>query len=87
MWNASLAFKIGEFVINLHDKERLKHIFERQLYGLAPTEIIYRIALNFLLGFDKNHEIDASHFRKLDALKYAKAGTLREKIDELFGEG
>lgn len=68
------------------DKERLKHIFERQLYGLAPTEIIYRIALNFLLGFDKEHEIDDSHFRKLDALEYAKAGTLQEKIDELFDD-
>lgn len=32
--------------------ERLKHIFEKQVYGLAPTEIIYRIATAFILGFD-----------------------------------
>ena len=31
-------------------------------------------------------EIDDSHFRKLDALEYAKAGTLQEKIDELFDD-
>lgn len=32
--------------------ERLKHIFEKQVFGLAPTEIIYKIAVNFILGFD-----------------------------------
>ena len=68
------------------ESARLKHIFERQLYGLAPTEIIYRIATNFLLGFDKDHEIDARHFQCLDALPYAKEGTLSQKLDEVFGE-
>lgn len=35
------------------DEVRLQHIFEKQVYGLAPTEIIYRIALSYILGFAK----------------------------------
>ena len=68
-------------------KERLKHIFEKQVYGLAPTEIIYKIATNFILGFDEDVEIEKHNFRQVDALPYAKAGTLNEKLDELFGDG
>ena len=65
--------------------ERLKHIFANQVYGLAPTEIIYRIALRFILGFDKDNSITEHNFRQADALVYSKEGTLQEKIDELFG--
>ncbi len=65
--------------------ERLRHIFARQVYGLAPTEIIYRIATNFILGFRDEIPIDVHNFRKLDALEYAKAGTLEQKLDEVFG--
>lgn len=66
-------------------KQRLEHIFAKQVYGLAPTEIIYRIALNFILGFDENAEIKQHNLRMLDALPYAKDGTLSEKLDEVFG--
>lgn len=63
-------------------QKRLEHIFEKQVYGLAPTEIIYRIALNYITGFKKG---EFSHnFRKLDALRYAKEGTLHKKIEELY---
>lgn len=65
--------------------ERLQHIFAKQVYGLAPTEIIYRIALRFILGFDKDNSITEHNFRQADALVYSKEGTLQEKIDELFG--
>lgn len=37
------------------DNARLEHIFAKQVYGLAPTEIIYRIAISYILGFAKNH--------------------------------
>ncbi len=67
-------------------KERLKHIFEKQVYGLAPTEIIYKIATSFILGFDADVEISKHNFRQVDALPFAKDGTLQEKLDELFGE-
>ncbi len=66
--------------------DRLKHIFENQVYGLAPTEIIYKIATNYILGFDENMHITKHNFRHLDALPYAKDGSLNEKLDELFGE-
>lgn len=65
--------------------ERLRHIFNKQVYGLAPTQIIYRIALSFILGFDENASIKEHNLRMLDALPYAKDGTLSEKLDELFG--
>ncbi|MBR5099558.1 MAG: hypothetical protein IK091_10105 [Spirochaetales bacterium] len=66
--------------------ERLRHIFEKQVYGLAPTEIIYRIATNFILGFDKDVEITKHNFRQVDALPYAKEGNLDALLDDLFGE-
>lgn len=67
------------------DTERLQHIFAKQVYGLAPTEIIYKIATSFILGFDKDLNISQNNFRQVDALEYAKQGTLQQKIDELFG--
>ena len=67
-------------------KERLKHIFAHQVYGLAPTEIIYRIATNYILGFADGNEKIVHNFKQLDALPYAKNGTLKEKLDELFGD-
>ena len=66
-------------------KERLENIFEKQVYGLAPSEIIYRIATNYILGFSKEHNGKQYNFRMCDALPYAKDGTLSEKLDELFG--
>ncbi|MBQ8972468.1 MAG: DEAD/DEAH box helicase family protein [Clostridia bacterium] len=66
--------------------ERLRHIFAKQVYGLAPTEIIYKIATNFILGFDQNVTITEHHFRLIDALEYAKAGTLEEELDRVFGK-
>ena len=50
--------------------------------GLAPTEIIYRIAMRFLLGFDDGIVINNHHLRRLDALACAKDGTLGEKIED-----
>ena len=66
--------------------DRLRHIFAQQVYGLAPTEIIYKIATNFILGFDRNVEIKDHNFRLLDTLEYAKAGTLEEELDKVFGK-
>ncbi len=68
-------------------EERLKHIFEKQVYGLAPTEIIYKIATSYILGFDEDVIITKHNFRQFDALPYAKEGTLKQALDELYGEG
>lgn len=69
-----------------NDNDRLQHIFEKQVFGLAPTEIIYKIATNFILGFDFGNKIKHNNFRKLDSLEYAKNGTLEQKLDEVFPE-
>ena len=66
--------------------ERLRHIFANQVYGLAPTEIIYQIAKNFILGFTDDVAIEKHNLRLLDSLEYAKAETLEAKLDEVFGK-
>ena len=65
--------------------ERLRHIFAKQVYGLAPTEIIYQIAKNFILGFADDAAIEKHNLKLLDALEYAKTETLEAKLDEVFG--
>ena len=67
-------------------KDRLKHIFENQVFGLAPTEIIYKIATSFILGFDEDVTITKHNFKQLDALPYAKEGTLKQKLEEIYGD-
>ncbi len=67
-------------------EERLKHIFEKQVYGLAPTEIIYKIATNYILGFDEKFIINRHNFRQADALEYAKNGTLEQFLDKIYKE-
>ena len=64
--------------------DRLNHIFAKQVYGLAPTEIIYRIATNYILGFNDDLKIEKYNLKKLDSLKYAKEGNLEKKLEEIF---
>lgn len=66
------------------DNARLAHIFEKQVYGLAPTEIIYRIALRYILGFNSDSSNFKHNLRCLDALPYAQEGSLEQKLDEIF---
>ncbi|UXZ05674.1 Eco57I restriction-modification methylase domain-containing protein [Moraxella nasicaprae] len=69
------------------DKARLKHIFANQVYGFAPSEIIYNIAKNFILGLDKAGEFDHSHIVHLDTTPYAKGELdFNEKLTEIFGK-
>ncbi len=65
--------------------ERLRHIFERQVYGCAPSEIIHKIVLRYLLGFDGDAKIDATHIVCFDTLPAAKAGTMKDTLQKLFG--
>lgn len=66
------------------ESQRLNHIFEKQVYGLAPTEIIYRIALSFILGFSDNVHIARHNLRQCDVLPYAQDGTLSDKLNDVF---
>lgn len=62
--------------------ERLRHIFIAQVYGLAPTEIIYRIAANYILGC--GIDINSHNLHKANALDTAKADKLNELLEENF---
>ena len=66
------------------DAERLDHIFSKQVYGLAPTEIIYKICQSYILGFSEDVNIEHNNIRLCDALEYAKNNTLEMKLEELF---
>ncbi len=67
------------------DRERILHILRHQVYGFAPTEIIYRIAIRYILGFDPSIQPEQSNFRQVDTVPYAKAGRMKELIEKEFG--
>lgn len=68
------------------DKEmRLKHIFAKQVFGLAPTEIIYNISKNYILGFSDDIEISEHNLRQADALKLIEDGKLDDYLNKEFG--
>ena len=57
-------------------------------YDLLPVEIKELQEKDFdlsLLGFDTDGLIETHNFRQVDALPLARAGTLEEKLTELFG--
>lgn len=66
------------------DVERLNHIFAKQIYGCAPTEIIYRICLRYILGFSDEIHIEKNNIRLCDTLEYAKKETMETEMKKLF---
>lgn len=80
---------IKRLYIGLEDQipesnERLKHILEKQIYGFAPSEIIYNIAKNFI--FSPFPNLDNSHLKQLDMIPYAKREKrLDMKFDVVVG--
>lgn len=80
---------IKRLYIGLEDQipesnERLKHILEKQIYGFAPSEIIYNIAKNFV--FSPFPNLDNSHLKQLDMIPYAKGEKrLDMKFDVVVG--
>lgn len=67
-----------------NDEERLKHILEKQVYGLAPTDIIYQIAINYIFSFDTENKISRDNFKKVDTRLAVKEERLNELLEELF---
>lgn len=67
------------------DRERILHILQHQVYGFAPTEIIYRIATRYILGFDASLRPEQSNFRQVDTIPYAKNGQMEMLINREFG--
>ena len=67
-----------------NDKDRIKHILNHQVYGMAPTRIIYLIATNYILGFDPELKEATDNFVQADAAEAAKNNTLQELVDNSF---
>ncbi len=67
------------------EKERIRHILQNQVYGMAPTRIIYLIATNYIFGFDEELKETDHHFVEADAAEAAKNGKLKELVDRHFG--
>ncbi|MBQ9307067.1 MAG: DEAD/DEAH box helicase family protein [Clostridia bacterium] len=67
------------------DGERVRHILRKQVYGMAPTRIIYLIATNYILGFDETLKLESHNFVEADAAEASKNGTLAELVDKSFG--
>lgn len=65
-------------------EERLRHIFEKQVYGCAPSEIIYRICMRYILGFSDTVSIPKHNIRLCDTLASAKEGIMYETLQSLF---
>lgn len=64
--------------------ERLNHIFANQVYGCAPTEIIYRICLRYILGFSEDIHIEKNNICLFDTLPYAEQGSLKQELTKLY---
>ena len=67
------------------DEERIRHILREQVYGLAPSRIIYLIATTYILGFDETLKSESHNFVEADAAEASKNGTLQELVDKCFG--
>jgi hypothetical protein len=69
------------------DDKRLRHILEKQVFGVAPTEIIYQISTHFILGYNDEIGRGCDHnFRCKDTAELAKEGKLAEWVESEFGE-
>ena len=69
-----------------NERDRINHIFQNQVYGMAPTRIIYLIATSYILGFDSSLKNETKHFVQADSAQAAKNGTLEQLIAEKFGD-
>jgi hypothetical protein len=67
------------------DRQRIRHILREQVYGMAPTRIIYLIATNYIFGFDEALGAETRHFVQADAAKAAKENTLEQLVKQYFG--
>lgn len=65
------------------DAARLKHILENQVYGFAPSAIIYRIATNFIFG-PIGDDVNRKNFVQKDTIPYAKKGEIQILVDKYF---
>ena len=80
------AKRLNHGLVNIipDERVRLKHIFENQLFGFAPTQIIYDIAANYIYGGFP--EISRQNLKKKDLTEQFKKGEpLNMKFDVVIG--
>ena len=65
------------------DAARLKHILENQVYGFAPSAIIYRIATNFIFG-PIGDNVSRRNFVQEDTIPYAKMGKIETLVNKYW---
>ncbi|MCS4487558.1 DEAD/DEAH box helicase family protein [Streptococcus sciuri] len=65
------------------EKARIKHILENQVFGFAPTEIIYRICTNYIFGTLPD-TISRKNFVQEDTVPAVKEGKLQDVVDRYF---
>ncbi|MDK6371066.1 Eco57I restriction-modification methylase domain-containing protein [Aerococcus urinae] len=75
--NESLADQIPD------QEERICWILENQVYGVAPSNIIYNIAKNYVYGIHNN--IDTSNLVQWDMAKSAQEGSMQEDLIKAYG--
>lgn len=63
---------------------RLKHIFENQVYAIAPSNIIYNIAKNYIYGV-VTEEVSTANLKELDLSPIVKEGNTQDAINNVFG--
>ena len=66
------------------DDECIKHILENQVYGLAPTNILYNITLSTIFSGTDGLNIKTSNIKQYDLLTDAKNGTAKQAVMALF---
>lgn len=66
------------------DDECMTHILTHQVYGLAPTNILYNITTGFIFGGLPN--ISKNNFREYNLLDDAKNGTAETTLNKLFNK-
>lgn len=67
----------------LNQNERIHWILENQIYGVAPSDIIYNIAKNYVYGI--HEDIDSSNLVQWDMAKSAQNGTMAKDLIEAYG--
>nr|WP_026680276.1 Eco57I restriction-modification methylase domain-containing protein [Priestia megaterium] len=67
-----------------NQQERIKWILENQVYACAPSNIIYNIAKNYILG--EMEHVSNTNIIELDTLALAKEAILSECIYKEFGD-
>jgi len=66
------------------EKERVKWILENQVFGCAPSNIIYNMVKNYVYaGYP---ELSGQNLLELDLTEAAKAGSLNEALQEGLGK-